>query len=69
MLDDLTRIMQDMDTQASNDLEVVFDSTTTAQGLQVRNETACSAGAALLLWSWDTLTWRMRTRITGGMWR
>ena len=38
MLDDLTRIMQDMDTQASNDLEVVFDSTTTNQGLQVRSK-------------------------------
>ena len=41
MSDVLTRIMQDMDTQATidtNELEVVFDSTTTDQGLQVRSE-------------------------------
>ena len=41
MFDDLTRIMQDMDTQATidtNELEVIFDSTTTDQGLKVRSK-------------------------------
>ena len=65
--------MQYMDTLAptdSNDLDVVFNSTTPAQGLQVRSEDSLYSRAALPLLNWVTpLIRRMRSRVMGKMTR